>query len=92
MIYGYAVLKEVSYTNGKPAWREDAWEKDTVVDKVRLFASEKERNNIRKRFLFKKSRFYIIDKKYNILERYRYNVVPFKTKGSQGKLIIGTKL
>lgn len=86
MIYGYAVLKEVSYTNGKPAWREDAWEKDTVVDKVRLFASEKERNNAIQ--LEIKS----LDRKYNILERYRYNVVPFKTKGSQGKLIIGTKL
>ena len=86
MIYGYAVLKEVSYTNGKPAWREDAWEKDTVVDKVRLFASEKERNNAIQLEIKR------LDRKYNILERYRYNVAPFKTKGTQGKLIIGTKL
>ena len=86
MIYGYAVLKEISYTNGKPAWREDAWEKDTVVDKVRLFASEKERNNAIQLEIKR------LDRKYNILERYRYNVVPFNTKGSQGKLIIGTKL
>lgn len=86
MIYGYAVLKEVSYTNGKPAWREDAWEKDTLVDKVRLFASEKERNNAIQLEIKR------LDRKYNVLERYRYNVVPFKTKGTQGKLIIGTKL
>lgn len=86
MIYGYAVLKEESYSNGKPAWRDDAWEKDTVVTKVRLFASETERNNAIR--LEEKS----IERKYNILERYRYKVKPFKTKGSQGKVIISTQL
>lgn len=80
MIYGYAVLKEMSYTNGKPAWREDAREKVTVVDKVRLFASEKERNNAIQLEIRR------LDKRYNIF------VVPFKTKGSQGELIISTQL
>lgn len=86
MIYGYAVLKEESYTNGKPAWREDAWEKDTIVTKVRLFATKNERDNgirIEENNILKQ---------YSIIERYAYSVKPFETKGSQGKLIIGTKL
>ena len=85
MIYGYTVLKKESYCNGKPAWRDDAWEQDTVISKVRLFASERERDNAMR---LEQKRIY---RKYDDIEQDRYDVKPFKTKGTQGKLIISIK-
>lgn len=73
MIYGYAILKSETETYGLPIYRSEDFGVCHSISKVRLFSSEKERNNS-------------IELEIKNKRAERDNILPFITKGKQGKL------
>lgn len=73
MIYGYAILTTEVETYGLPFYRSEDFEEIHSISKVRLFTNKKERDNGIK-----------LEIKNGRAER--DNIMPFVTKGNQGKL------
>ena len=74
MIYGYAILKKEVETYGLPFYRSEDFDEIHSISKVRLFASKKERDNG-------------INLEVKNGRAKRDDILPFTTKGNQGKLI-----
>lgn len=77
MIYGYAILKSETETYGLPIYRSEDFGVCYSISKVRLFSSKKERDN--------GIELEIKNKKVE-----RDSILPFVTKGKQGKLNFGS--
>lgn len=80
MIYGYALLKRDKETYGLPCYKSDEWGDVFEISKVRLFKTERERDNA------------IEIEKQNHWEKHNErlyegeHILPFTTKSKQGKL------